>query len=43
MVFIGKLLAAIAALLAGPLGVPVSLIMILWAITDIINFIKEVI
>jgi len=37
MGIISKIIAAIVALMAGPLALPISILMIVWAITDIIN------
>jgi hypothetical protein len=37
---ISKFIAALLALIAGPLGLPITILMILWAITDITIFLK---
>jgi phage shock protein PspC (stress-responsive transcriptional regulator) len=39
MGIINKIIAAIRALIAGPFGFPATIIMMIWAITDIITFV----
>ena len=40
---ISKIIAAILAQTAGPLGLPITILMIVWAITDIITFVTGLI
>ena len=43
MGIITKVIAATLALIAGPLGLPITILMIVWAITDIITFVTGLI
>lgn len=43
MGIITKIIAALLALTAGPLALPITILMIVWAITDIITFVTGLI
>ncbi len=38
MGIINKIIAALLALIAGPFGLPAAIVMMIWAIVDIITF-----